>query len=93
MGEKKKAKAKFNSIKLGKFWETAVKMEDWFIFIVFGYTGEVSELDIGLSAVREELSGGRAQCNGFSVEVNSELEMVVDESLFGLPLQIGRRHR
>lgn len=57
-----------------------------------GHTGEVFELEVGLSAVGEEVGVARLQIQRLRVEIKGELEVVVDESVLRLHLQIHRHY-
>lgn len=52
------------------------------------YTSVVEELDVGLGTICEENSVLGVHPYGLGVEINGQIEVVIDEGLFGFLLQI-----
>lgn len=57
------------------------------------FTGEIVGFDVGLGTVDVKIGVFRADIDSLRVEADGELEVIVDESLFGLLLEIGRHVR
>lgn len=53
-------------------------------------TAEFAELDVGLSALGEEIGDRRVQVNGLGEKVKGQLEVVIDECFPRSPCKFAR---